>query len=280
MLRLCYTKLMLMMLARPMLVLILAATLTGGPALAADSGAIAQTYASSSGDIVPGTLVSLTPAGTVRSASAIDSALAGVATSTPALQLTSDGTGTVQVAISGTTQALVSDINGPVKAGDHIAASPLAGIGMKAVQSGEVIGTASADLSSVKTTTRSIADSSGHQTTVKVGLIPVAINVSNFSSTSSSALSAFVPSFLQDIANAVAGKPVSPARILLALALMILGFATVSIILNAAIRNGLIAIGRNPLAGGALRRGLVDVVLAALGILLITGAIIYAVLAS
>ena len=37
-----------------------------------------------------------------------------------------------QVATSGTVPVLVSDINGAVKRGDHITASPIAGVGMRA----------------------------------------------------------------------------------------------------------------------------------------------------
>jgi hypothetical protein len=264
---------------RPAALIAAALVLSGSTAQAATTGAIAQTYTSGSGDIVSGTMVSLTGTGTVKPASPGDTTLVGVATSQPVLQLTADGTGTIQVAIGGTAQVLVSDINGPVKAGDHIAASPLSGIGMKALQSGDVVGTAGSDLAAAKTTTRTVADSAGHPTAVKVGLVPVAVNVEHYSAAAANALSAFVPSFLQDVANAIAGKPVSPVRVLLALALMLLGFITVIIVLNAAIRNGLIAIGRNPLAGTALRRGLVDVLLTAVGLLLVTGVIIYAVLA-
>jgi hypothetical protein len=77
----------------------------------------------------------------------------------------------------------------------------------------------------------------------------------------------------------VAGKPVAPVRVLLSLVVLLLGSIVVIVMLNSAIRTGIISIGRNPLAGPALRRGLVDVILAALGIMLIAGLTVYALLA-
>jgi len=50
--------------------------------------------------------------------------------------------------------------------------------------------------------------------------------------------------------------------------------------LYAAIRNQIISIGRNPLAQAELRKGLVDVIVAAIGVLIITVVVVYSVLFS
>lgn len=57
------------------------------------------------------------------------------------------GTGTsgeVQVATSGSTSVLVSNINGEINQGDQITASPISGIGMRATSNSKVIGVAQA----------------------------------------------------------------------------------------------------------------------------------------
>jgi hypothetical protein len=269
---------------RRRLSLIIAAALLGAsllPAGVSAAGAISVGYQTTA-NITPGSILSLTSSARSSVEPATNtghaSALVGVAVSSPVLAL-SGTAANVQVAVGGIAEVLVSDINGPVSAGDKITASPITGVGMKAAVAGQIIGTAQSALSSVTTSSRSVKDLKGKATTVKAGLIPVAINVGYYSGSASGALSAFVPSFLQDLANTIAGKPVAPARVLFAFLILLLGFITVSVMLNAAIRSGIISLGRNPLAGSALRKGLVDVILAALGILLITGVIVYAILA-
>lgn len=253
------------------------------PLAAVGSGAIAQSYTTTT-NIAPGTVLSLAPSGNslVQPAANVGQGapLVGVAVSQPLLELSGGGSGTIQVAVGGVAPALVSDINGPVRAGDHLAASPIAGVGMKASSAGQVVGVAQASLGSVSTTAQNFTDRTGKSHTVKIGLVPVAVGVEDYTGSGSGSISAFVPQFLQDMADALAGKPVSPARVLIALTVLVLGTFIVLFMLNSAIRNGIISIGRNPLAGAALRKGLLDVVLTAFGILLVSGVLTYIILAS
>lgn len=251
------------------------------PSIASASGTISQSFITSTTKISPGTILSLTSsANTVQPATntGAPEALIGVAADQPLLQLSNSGQPSVQVAVGGTVEVLVSNINGPVSVGDKITASPLTGIGMKAVDPGEIVGTAQANLNSTTTVSQPAKNHSGKTITVKVGLIPVAINVEYYSETSGGTLSAFVPSILQNIADTISGKPVAPLRVLIGTVILFLGSITVIVALNTAIRSGIISIGRNPLAERALRNGLLDVILAALGILMITSLIAYAVL--
>ncbi|HSW92631.1 MAG TPA: hypothetical protein VLH14_01970, partial [Patescibacteria group bacterium] len=184
-----------------------------------------------------------------------------------------------RVVVNGSTEALVSDMNGSVKAGDKITASPVSGIGMKSIQAAEVVGTAQANLDSVTLVTQKVSGTDGQEQTVKVGLLPVAVNVTYYSAaTQQGIVAAFVPPFLQALANGIAGRQVSPLRVLLAAIALLLGFGAVSIMLYTSIRSGVISIGRNPLAQGALRKSLVDVVVAAIGLLVITTVIVYVAL--
>lgn len=58
------------------------------------------------------------------------------------LSLTNGSDNETQVATTGEVQVLVSDMNGTVKRGDHITASPIAGVGMKTTTNARVIGIA------------------------------------------------------------------------------------------------------------------------------------------
>jgi hypothetical protein len=250
---------------------------------AASSGAISQDYQSNTSGITAGELLSLSSASssTVEPANSTTnvSSLIGVAADKPLLELSGKGKRSVQVVVGGTSSALVSDINGPVKVGDKITASPISGVGMKAISSAEVVGIAQADLASVQTVTRSVAGKDGKQVNIKIGQLPIAVVVEYYSiSAASGTASSFVPPFLQSIANQLTGKQVSPLRVLFGAVLLIMGFAAVTFMLYVAIRSGIISIGRNPLAEAALRKGLVDVIIAALGVLTVTAVVVYGLL--
>lgn len=251
--------------------------------VSAATGAISQSYQTSSSNVSRGALLSLTSKGTTTVVPADSMAaphLVGVATSKPLVELSSGNAGpsTVQVVVSGSTEVLVSDLNGPVKAGDKITASPIAGLGMKALSASEVVGVAQADLDSVKTVAKDYAGTHGGNVSAKVGLLPVAINVTYYSGVpSGSDVSAFVPMFLQKIANSVAGKAVSPLRVLLGAAVLLIGFTMIIIMLYVGIKSEVISIGRNPLASDVLRGGLLDILITAVGLVIVTGVIVAAV---
>lgn len=228
---------------------------------------------------MPGTVVSLKPgnANVVEKATSDASPqLLGVTASNPLVALGS-GSSQVQVVISGLTPTVVSDINGPVHIGDKITASPIEGVGMKALDPTEVIGTAESNLGDTTTTTESIADKSGKTTKVEVGLIAVQVNVSYYAAPQGK-LNDVVPTFLVNIGSAVAGKNVSPLRILVGFSGLFIGFIIAGVMIQAGIRSGIISLGRNPLASKVLRRSLVDVLATSLGLLAITVIVFYLVL--
>lgn len=249
--------------------------------VAAAQGGISQGYQTSATNLSQGELVSLVSSGSsqVQAATLSNASnLVGVAADKPVLELSGNGKSDVQVVVGGTSYVLVSDANGAVNAGDKITVSPLGGIGMKALGSSEIIGTAQRSLKNTKTVTEQAKGKDGKQITVHVGLVPVAVNVVYYSSAPSAGnVSAFVPPFFQNLANAVAGKAVSPLRVLLGAITLLLGFIAVMVMLYVAVRSGVISLGRNPLAANALRRGMFDIFLAALGVLMITGVIVAAV---
>lgn len=250
------------------------------PAEAADGdAAVSQGFQAASNDsaIVSGALVSLKSGNTSTVIPAnTDNAsnLVGVINKTTLLAL-SGSSDQVQVAIVGDTPTLVSDINGPIEAGDKITASPINGVGMKATANAEIVGVAQQTFDTHTAKTETINDKGGHAHTVHIGTVTAQISISYYLAPTSNVL----PPFLQNLANSIAGKPVSVIRILVACVLLLLASIGIFILLYTAIHSGIISIGRNPLAAHAINRGLISVGLTTLLILAFALVAAYVILA-
>ena len=201
--------------------------------------------------------------------------LVGIVNDKPLIEL-SDGGNSVQVVTSGLTLALVSDLNGTVKSGDKVTASPIEGVSMRATESGVVVGTAQGNLTGVDTETRTITDRNGDKQTVHIGLLPVQVSIAYHSVPEGK--STFVPGFLQELANSVSGRDVSPVRVLAAALILLLLFVSITVLIYSAVRSSIISIGRNPLSEDAVRKSLYEVGLTVLAVLLFAVLIIYLVL--
>jgi hypothetical protein len=224
-----------------------------------DGQAIAQGFSISGNksDFVAGALVSTKKGNerTVELATLDNSArLAGVVSNKPLVAL-GDGSPQTQVVISGAISVVVSDINGSIRAGDKITASPVAGIGMLANSSDQVVGTAQGDFDTSSAKTQTISDTTGKQREIHIGRVPLLIGISFYQAPSSG----YIPPFVQGLANNIAGRPVSLMRILVCSILLLLAFVITAALLYTSIRSGIISIGRNPLAAGAIRRGLIQI---------------------
>lgn len=247
---------------------------------ATSAAAIAQGFQTQEKDVKAGAIMSLKDGSPnnveFANQDTIDK-IVGVVGENPLISLT-DGGQSVQVITSGVTSVLVGDINGDVKTGDKITASPIAGTGMKATTSNIVVGTAQADLTSVKTTQHEITDTEGGKHTVKVGLIPVQVNVMFYAAPNDKA--SFLPSFLQDFANGVAGKEVSPVRVMIAAIIMLLSFLSIAVLLYASVKSSIISIGRNPLSEVSVRKSLFQIGAIVIAILLLALITIYLILST
>jgi len=115
----------------------------------------------------------------------------------------------------------VSDINGAIKTGDKITASPISGIGMKAKTSTQIVGTAQSNLNDSQTTEKSVKDSTGKSQSVKIGLIAVQVNVTTtpYPRTDWARGTAF----LLNLGSAIAGKDVSALRVVIGFFAMLIG---------------------------------------------------------
>lgn len=251
----------------------------GSQISAAGAPAISQSFQASGSGLTIGALVGLQPdsPNTVELANTARIAdMVGVVADKPLVELGAGGD--AQVVTSGVTNALVSDINGDITNGDKVTVSPLNGIGMKVSKPTLIIGTAQADLSTAETTERTVTDREGQTQAVNVGLIPIDVSVTFHAATATQ--QEFVPPFLQNTADAIAGKPVSPVRVIAGLMVMILALISVMVLLYSSVRSSIISIGRNPLSEQAVHKSLLEVGVIVLVILSLTFITIYLILAT
>ena len=185
----------------------------------------------------------------------------------------------VFVASSGKYDVLVSNQNGPIKPGDSISISSIDGIGMKADSSQSVVlgkALSSFDGSNNVSATATLSTSEGAKK-VSIGIVQIDINIShNPFAVSAGELS--IPSFLRRSGEAIAGKPVSAARLYVSVGVLILTLFMASSLLYGGVRSSLVSLGRNPLAKKYILRGLIQVVLLGLIVFVIGLVAIYLLL--
>ena len=180
--------------------------------------------------------------------------------------------GQVNVQNDGQVTALVSTANGDVRVGDRITVSSVVGVGAKLAKSGWTIGTAQAslDAKSSGVIASKVTDSQGHQQTVYLSQIPVLVKVSYYTMPSmASTQSPAVPNALQMAANSIANKHASVLAIVLSFLLLVIVVIFASIIISSAVRGGLAAIARQPLAERVVTRQMLKSSAAALGLILV-----------
>lgn len=220
--------------------------------------AVSRGFTASGKDVVQGALVETTAdeSNSVELATPqAASRLAGVVSKTTLVELSNSKKNEAQVILSGTAVALVSDINGSIRAGDKITASPIDGVGMLAAEDTQIVGTAQSGFNTRTAKSQPVSDRNGKRHTVHIGSIPLQVGVSYYVAPTSQ----FLPPFLQNLANTISGRPVSGARILLSGVLLLLAFGSIFALIYTSVKAGIISLGRNPLAANAIQRGLVGV---------------------
>lgn len=183
------------------------------------------------------------------------------------------------VATYGRYDVLVSDQNGAIKNGDMIVISSLAGVGMRANSSQQlVIGKALRDFTGQDNATgQTTLETSTGKRTVRFGRIPVEIAITR-NPLYQEATQPGVPKFLARIVSAVTDRPVSPIRIYAGVAILFICIIIAAIMLFAGVRSGMISVGRNPLAKRSIMRNMVQVTLMALIVFVIGVIAVYLVL--
>lgn len=181
---------------------------------------------------------------------------------------------TIQVAISGSAETLVSTINGNIKQGDYVAVSPFGGMGMESSPGDYDIGIAISSFNSKSSGAKEqrVTNKNGQSTEVWTGEIPVSIAI-GFNSGGNANLNG-----LQKLASSITGHVISTGRIIAALILAVLAFATIVTLSYAATYGSIISIGRNPLAKYEIIKGLRSITLALVGVAVVSSLLIYLLL--
>lgn len=239
---------------------------------------ITQGYSSSTA-IPAGSVVSLENNSLVLANNQNANSLLGVAVQGGQYLVNVDGNQTTQVVSSGSAVAYVTDLNGDIKNGDVLAPSPIAGVAMKATESGRVLGVAGADFNSSNATqTTKVKDKYGRERTVKVGTIAMTVNVSDYQ-LSASGTSALVAG-LQSVASSATGKQVTPIRAILAALVLVLALVLSIIVLYSSVSSSIRSIGRNPLSKRFVVQGLVQVIIAVFIIMIAAFSVVYIIIGS
>src|SRR5206468_6605537 len=168
----------------------------------------------------------------------------------------------VLVTNNGHYTVLVSNQNGPVKVGDYVMISAVDGIGMKATDSSDaqVVGKAAGNFTGQANVigTVSLTDTLGRKSNVSIGRVPVDIVITH--NPAFQRKSDYVPAGLGKLAQQVASRPVSTARIYLGAVLLFISAFITGNMFYSGIRGGMIAVGRNPLSRKSIFRSLIQTV--------------------
>lgn len=169
----------------------------------------------------------------------------------------------VYVASGGRFPVLVSNQNGTINIGDYVAVSSVKGIGMRAgdiepVILGKAIETFDASNKDNVKSAVTVKDTNGQEQQLAVGVVMVDVSIGKNPMLKSNN---DLPTALRRASELVAGKPVSPIRVYMSLAILIVATAISGSLIYSAVRSSITAIGRNPLSKKAIMRGLFQVVI-------------------
>jgi F0F1-type ATP synthase membrane subunit c/vacuolar-type H+-ATPase subunit K len=175
----------------------------------------------------------------VLSSKAYDTNMIGVVVTDPAVSF-EDRYLTNSVLLTSVGEVLVNVSNkyGDIKEGDYLTSSDIAGVGVKALESGQVVGVALED--------------AGNPSTEEVGQIYVLLDIKT--SFIDKGVNKNLLDMLKNSLTSPFMTPIESLRYLLAIAVVfasfVIGFASFGKITGTSVE----ALGRNPLAGGTIRK--------------------------
>lgn len=262
---------------QPLLLLVI--TVVGGLSLGACQAAsvsglqsVAQSYGAAA-PLADGLIVRLDQhngSQVVTDSYSTDSQMLGVvvAASAPPVTLSPGGGGhRVFVAAGGRYPVQVSDQNGAIRAGDYIGISALSGVGMKADgQEPTVLGQAVSGFDGRHNVVGTASLPGGKGAKVALGRVTVALAVAPNPATE---IDNGLPSILRRAVKAITPKPVAPWRGYLALAVVVAAVLLAGALLYSAVRGGIMAVGRNPLARGSIMGSVLQVTITSLIVFII-----------
>lgn len=188
-------------------------------------------------------IVSSNDAGYALSKSSYDPRLFGVVSINPAISFNTNEPGKrYPVVAAGNALVNLSTINGAVKKGDPVTSSPIPGVGMKATESGYIIGYALENFSS--------------DDPREIRKVSVSINKQFFAPISSGPQSRMLDIFRLS-AIATYEKPLTVLKYLAAAVVIITGFILGFMTFGRTASLGIEALGRNPLAARMIQFGII-----------------------
>lgn len=258
--------------------LVLAVSLVWGVAVYANT-AISQSYIADE-PLPIGSIVSLKEDSSDRVEAAnidnVDNILGVVINENNSMiKLSGDQENQVPVANSGTFSVLVSDINGDINRGDHITASPINAVGMKATSNIKVVGIAQSALTQEQGHEDTYTDENGEEHPVLLGEVPVQVDIAYYFKEPDKTI---IPSAVQNVTDAIAGKPTKPLPIIISGIIFIITLIAVASIIFSMIRGSIISVGRNPMSQSAVYRNVMQLTALVIGILSVAIASIYLLL--
>jgi hypothetical protein len=185
--------------------------------------------------------------------------------------VTTVNSASIDVASSGTVQVLVTDENGTIEKGARLQVSDIAGIASR-----ESNGAAIGVVKTAPVEWKSVQTQSGRDKPIKLGvsLVQLLESASGGASSDSNPFLAAV----QNTGNGVAGRDVDMWRIITAL---IIGFGGLILsfgLLFVSSRESFFSMGRNPMAGGMIMKGLWKIVALSVAIMCVSLLAAYAML--
>lgn len=179
----------------------------------------------------------------------------------------------VYIQTTGVASLFVTDINGDIKKGDKLTLSPLKGILMRANDASPTMGTALEDFSTMNAESQTVESSDGTKTAL-VNRLSVSIDGIL------TRQPAFVESktALEKLGEAITGKRVGELQVIVALVIFFIIMVAEGSIIYGAISSGIISIGRNPMARGAIRGEIFRILIVAVIVLIIGLGAIYLIL--
>jgi len=228
------------------------------------SSSIAQ-YITVIGETTNGTIICATDSGNAPCIRGYDPNMVGVVTNNPAVSFQTETPliGTVPIVNSGKTYVLVSGINGALAEGDFVTSSEIAGVAVKALKSGYILGTV---------TTNWQPNSSD-----ETKLLPVSIGIKP-TILSTSASNNLVELIKQGMESAFM-TPLSALRYIVAGIILIISVGFGLTHFGKLAKSGVEAVGRNPLASKAIQLSVMFNVILTVGIILVGVAVAYLTLA-
>jgi len=203
---------------------------------------VANYYKIQDKNVQDGDIVSSIQGAYILTKTPYDSLMFGVVAMNPALSFEYEGSKDLTPVITtGKVNVRVSTVNGPIKEGDLLTSSDTPGVAQKADKVGYILGAA--------------MDNYSDSDPRKIGKILVSLNIG------ASNLSTNVRSSLLDTFKLAATAPqlsaLSSLRYLVAALIVLITFALGILYFGKVARTGVEAIGRNPLAKGAIQFGII-----------------------